>query len=320
MIKKTLWLFLCLFGMACGAHASPLDTAGFRAALTPTPSFQQAKGEARWDKQPETYLALGKIYYYGRGTRKDVKKARKYWQKAAHTQQREAQLLLALLQLDTASNETDIARSFQTLPTLAPADYPLAQSARSPLYADGLGTPADLQASLQWLRRAALAPTPIPAAQARLGSYYAQGYPPYLERDMHKAFALTLAAAEAENPQARYHAAQMYANGQGTEKNEKRAFHFMRLAAKDGLLNAQLALSDMYRQGIGVQPDSYGARRWMQAAAVQGHVYAQEQTVLNYLNGFGGPVNRREALFWAVQARAAGSAGAGPLIQKIKEP
>ena len=320
MIKKAFCIFLCLFGIAWGAHASPLDTAGFWAALTPTPSFQQAKGEARWDKQPETFLALGKIYYYGRGTRKNVKKARKYWQKAAQAQQREAQLLLALLQLDTAADETDKARSFQIVQTLAQTDYPLAQYALSQLYADGLGTPANLQTSLQWLRRAALAPTPIPAAQAQLGQYYALGYPPYLEQDMQKAFALTLAAAEAENPQARYHAAQMYVNGQGTEKNAKRAFHFMRLAAKDGLLNAQLALSDMYRQGIGVQSDSYSARRWMQAAAEQGHVYAQEQTALNYLNGFGGPVNRREALFWAVQARAAGSADAGQLIQKIKEP
>lgn len=320
MIKKInlLALFFCtaLYVQA----AQLLNEPGLRAALTPTPSFQQAKSEARWDKQPETFLALGKIYYYGRGTKKDIKKARKYWQKAARQNQREAQLLLALLQLDSAKKEADKTPHFQTILKLAQEDYPLAQYALSFLYADGIGTPAQAKTALAWLQRAAQAATPVPAAQTQLALYYAQGYPPYIQPDLPQAFALMLRAAEAENPQARYNVAQMYLNGQGTEKNEKRAFHFMRLAAKDGLVSAQMELSDMYRRGTGVKTEDYQTFRWMHAAAVRGQLAAQEQTALNYLNGFGGPVNRREALFWAVQARAQGSHKAAEIIQKIKEP
>ena len=41
------------------------------------------KGEVKWDKQPESELDLGKAYYYGQGTKKNFKKARKHLQKAA---------------------------------------------------------------------------------------------------------------------------------------------------------------------------------------------------------------------------------------------
>ncbi len=319
-MKNKLFFFCFLTLFSIPLSAGPAEEPGFRAALTQQPSFRQAKGEVRWDKQPESYLALGKAYYYGRGIKKDTRKARNYLQKAAQEGQREARLLLALLDIDSSQTDLRQTAGFQTVLQLAQEDYPLAQYALSLLYADGLGATADSQAALAWLKRAAQAPTPIPAAQSRLGLYYALGYPPYLEIDEQKAFSLLLAAAEAEDFQACYHAAHMYLDGAGTEKNEKRAFHFMRLAAKNGLPQAQIALSHMYREGIGVKSDDYGAFHWMHQAAVKGNCYAQEQTALYHLQGIGGPVNRREALFWAVQARANGSTQADDIIQKIKEP
>ena len=319
MIKK-INLFALFFCTAlCAQAAQLLNEPGLRAALTPTPSYPQAKNEARWDKQPETFLALGKIYYYGHGTQKDMKKARKYWQKAARNNQREAQLLLALLQLDTAKKESDKTPHFQTILKLAQEDYPLAQYALSLLYADGIGTPAQAQTALAWLRRAAQAATPVPAAQTQLALYYAQGYPPYIQPDLPQAFALMLSAAEAENPQARYNVARMYLNGQGTEKNEKRAFHFMRLAARGGLTQAQKALSNMYRDGTGVAQDDYGVFSWMLAAAQNGDAEAQEQTALHYLRGTGVAASRKEALFWAVRARQNGGKNAAEIIRQIKE-
>ena len=308
--------FFLLFPAICCAGI--LQERGFREALTPSPSFRQSEGEVKWDKQPESELDLGKAYYYGRGTKKNFKKARKHLQKAADAGEREAQLILALMQVQGQGVAENPQAGFEAVQKLAP-DYPLAQYALARLYADGLGTPANAEKALKWLTRAAQAPVPVPAAQVQLGNYYAKGYPPYIEPDAKKAFELTLAAAEAENRSARYRVALMYLNGQGTEKNEKRAFHFMRLSARDGLTQAQKALSDMYRNGTGVAQDDYGVFSWMLAAAKNGDAEAQEQTALHYLHGTGVAASRKEALFWAVRARQNGGKNAAEIIRRIKE-
>lgn len=308
--------FFLLFPAICCAGI--LQERGFRETLTPSPSFRQSEGEVKWDKQPESELDLGKAYYYGRGTKKNFKKARKHLQKAADAGEREAQLILALMQVQGQGIEENPQAGFEAVQKLAP-DYPLAQYALARLYADGLGTPANAEKALKWLTRAAQAPVPVPAAQVQLGNYYAEGYPPYIEPDAEKAFELTLAAAEAENRTARYRVALMYLNGQGTEKNEKRAFHFMRLSARDGLTQAQKALSDMYRNGTGVAQDDYGVFSWMLAAAKNGDVEAQEQTALHYLRGTGVAASRKEALFWAVRAQQNGGKNAAEIIRRIKE-
>lgn len=308
--------FFLLFPAICCAGI--LQERGFREALMPSPSFRQSEGEVKWDKQPESELDLGKAYYYGRGTKKNFKKARKHLQKAADAGEREAQLILALMQVQGQGIAENPQAGFEAVQKLAP-DYPLAQYALARLYADGLGTPANAEKALKWLTRAAQAPVPVPAAQVQLGNYYAEGYPPYIEPDAEKAFELTLAAAEAENRSARYRVALMYLNGQGTEKNEKRAFHFMRLSARDGLIQAQKALSDMYRNGTGVAQDDYGVFSWMLAAAKNGDAEAQEQTALHYLHGTGVAASRKEALFWAVRAQQNGGKNAAEIIRRIKE-
>lgn len=308
--------FFLLFPAICCAGI--LQERGFREALMPSPSFRQSEGEVKWDKQPESELDLGKAYYYGQGTKKNFKKARKHLQKAADAGEREAQLILALMQVQGQGVAENPQAGFEAVQKLAP-DYPLAQYALARLYADGLGTPANAEKALKWLTRAAQAPVPVPAAQVKLGNYYAEGYPPYIKPDAEKAFELTLAAAEAENRTARYRVALMYLNGQGTEKNEKRAFHFMRLSARDGLTQAQKALSDMYRNGTGVAQDDYGVFSWMLAAAKNGDVEAQEQTALHYLRGTGVAASRKEALFWAVRAQQNGGKNAAEIIRQIKE-
>ena len=308
--------FFLLFPAICCAGI--LQERGFREALMPSPSFRQSEGEVKWDKQPESELDLGKAYYYGQGTKKNFKKARKHLQKAADAGEREAQLILALMQVQGQGVAENPQAGFEAVQKLAP-DYPLAQYALARLYADGLGTPANAEKALKWLTRAAQAPVPVPAAQVQLGNYYAEGYPPYIKPDAEKAFELTLAAAEAENRTARYRVALMYLNGQGTEKNEKRAFHFMRLSARDGLTQAQKALSDMYRNGTGVAQDDYGVFSWMLAAAKNGDAEAQEQTALHYLRGTGVAASRKEALFWAVRAQQNGGKNAAEIIRRIKE-
>ena len=310
-------LALCLFPSLL--FADPVvQEKGFREALSPHTSLRQAKKQAGWNKQPHDYLNLGKACLYGSGTKKNAKKARKYLQKAAKTNQREAKLLLALMQSQGLGFKADPKQGFESVRFLAP-DYPLAQYALSRLYEDGLGTPSDSAQALHWLTKAATAPVPVPQAQARLAVYYMHGYPPYISPEKEKAFHLMLSAAEAENAQAQHETALMYLHGTGTAKNEKRAFLFMRKAAQADITQAQIDLSNMYKEGIGTKADDYGAFSWMKTAAKQGNVLAQEQTALYYLRGFGTDASIQEALFWAQQARDNGSIQAENIIRQIKD-
>ena len=281
--------------------------------------IKHARAELFWDKQPESYLALGKAYLTGSGVKKNEHKARKNLKKAAK-KLREAKLLLAMSYTqDPKLSSKKRARYFQQIRQLAQEDYPLAQYALFLSYTTGTGTTADAAQAITWLTRAATAPTPVEQAQTFLGTYYYQGYPPYLTADKEKAFALFTAAAEEEEPYACYNLARMYQLGEGTQKNDLRAFHFMRESARHKLVEAQMALSDFYRQGIGTQPDEYGTFSWMLQAAKQDNAAAQEQTALNYWQGIGTAKNTQEALEWAKKAQKNNGSKATEILHQIQE-
>ncbi len=282
-------------------------------------SYKQAKQELRDDGQPETDLELGKIYFSGKGVNKNLSRAKHYFKRAAKEYFSEAKLWLALWPVYVKRSKAKQPKAFEQVAELAKTDYPFAQYALASLYEKGIGTEKDPQQSIKWLTRAAYAPVPVPLAQTRLARYYQQGYEPYLAPDKQKAFELFLAAAQAEEQEAAYYVAQLYAQGEGTEKNEARAFYFMRQAARQHVVEAQIALSQFYQDGIGVQPDSYGVFKWMYEAARQDNAYAQEQTALNYLHGTGVAKNHQEALNWAEKAQKNGGKNAADILRQIKE-
>lgn len=317
---RTFFLSCLCLCLSAAAAAQIFTDKDWERVITPASRTRQLQGEARFDKQPETYLELGKAYLTGSGVKKNTSKAKKYISKAAAKGLPEAQLLLATLPLYQPEEKTapaDWEKSFRQILQLAQDGYPPAQYEAAHWYAEGKGTPADPQASITWLQHAAEPPLPVPQAQTRLGQYYYDGYPPYLKRDVQKAFSLFLAAAEAEDKTACYQVAQMYLQGIGTEKNEKRAFKFMRDAARKKLVPAQMALSDMYRTGTGVKQDDYGAFKWMYEAARQGQVQAQEQTALHYLHGTGVAKDPAEAAFWARRAQQNGSQQAQDILRQL---
>ena len=284
--------------------------------------LKHAQDEILWDKQPQSYLEVGKAYFSGKGVKKNFSKAEKYLKKAAAKGLPEAQLLVALIPVyreKPKASQAQLEKSFQTVLSLAKQDYPLAQYYTYQLYMQGKGTATDPQQALHWLNLAATAPVPAPQAQTELANYYYYGFPPYLQKDLQKAFTLFLAAAQSDDTTAYYNVAIMYLQGQGTEKNEKRAFHFMRQAARARNPIAQLELSRMYHQGIGTAQDDANAFNWALLAAKNGYTPAQEQTAFYWLQGIGTRKNRREAMFWAVRAQNNGSEKAADIIKQIQQ-
>ena len=283
---------------------------------------RQLKQEIYDDKQPESYLELGKAYLSGYGVKKNFSKAKKYLKKASRTGLREADVWLASFPYFLPEKKQKPAlqkKSFEQMLALAQEDIPTAQYFVAYYYFRGIGTQENDEASFKWLTRAATAPLPETAAQNQLAKFYYEGYPPYIATDKQKAFELFLSAAESENKFACYHVAKLYLNGDGTEKNERRAFHFMRLSALQKYIPAQMALSELYQNGTGVKQDDYGAFKWMYEAAKQGNAEAQEKTALNYLHGNGIPKSHKEALSWAEKAQKNGGQNAEEIIRQIKE-
>ena len=67
----------------------------------------------------------------------------------------------------------------------------------------------------------------------------------------------------------------MYFEGQGVPQDDKEAFKWYRLAAKQGQVEAQYNLGAMYFKGQGVPQDYKEALKWYRLAAAQGYAKAQ---------------------------------------------
>src|SRR4029077_17306277 len=74
--------------------------------------------------------------------------------------------------------------------------------------------------------------------------------------------------------EAQFNISQMYAQGQGVQRNDHQAAYWLRLAAENGLSSAQNNLGVRYSFGRGVPQDYVLAHMWFNLAAAQGYVAA----------------------------------------------
>lgn len=85
-------------------------------------------------------------------------------------------------------------------------------------------------------------------------------------------------------------------------KNQKRAYKWLRKAAKQGDAEAQLELGFMYHYGEGVTQDDRQAADWYLLAALQGNAKAQTSLGTMYRHGQGVKQNDKQAFDWYLQA------------------
>ncbi len=90
----------------------------------------------------------------------------------------------------------------------------------------------------------------------------------------------------------------MYAQGQGTLKDDAEAVKWYRKAAQQGLLQAQHNLGLMYYRGKGVPQDYTEAAKWYHKAAEQGYAPAQGNLGAMYIKGQGVSRDYVQAYKW----------------------
>lgn len=122
--------------------------------------------------------------------------------------------------------------------------------------------------------------------------------------------------AEKGNPSAQNFLGAKYYNGEGVEKDLKKAAKWFRKAAEQGNVNSQFNLGLMHARGYGVLEDLESTRKWFQKAAIQGHGQAQNLLGAIYAFGQGVPVSKELGYAWWNIAAANGVGAAKE--QKIK--
>ena len=156
-------------------------------------------------------LEKGENYYFGRGVKKDSKKAYKYF-------------------LDAAKYKDEYAETYLGL-----------------FYDKGIAVNKNYEIAYQWYYKAAIKGNAF--AQYSLGVLYSEGNG--VIKDYNKAFIWFQKSAENDYVGAYYQLGRAYYNGLGVDKDEEKAFKWHKKAAENNLPASQYALSLMYKNGEG---------------------------------------------------------------------
>ena len=139
-------------------------------------------------------------------------------------------------------------------------------------YRDGRGTAKDLEASAQWINRAA--DRGEPRAQYLIGLAYYSGTG--VERDYAHAVKFLTGAATQGHAEAQLLLGRAFANGRGVAKNRAWAARWYGKAAAQGLREAQFTYGVVRASGLGLPKNARRGYAWLLLAARAGHPKAGE--------------------------------------------
>ena len=217
---------------------------------------------------PLAVIRLAEAYRTGTGT---VENEEKYFESA--------QKAVELAQAALTTKDTDV--------DLASEDLPLAIQMVSHAYRDGIGVSKDTS---KYFRNLLLS---VEAADSAVGEF-----------DKHEAE--QLADLQMALAPLKRELASAYLNGVGTQKDERKAFEYMRSAANDGDAVAMLQLGKYYEDGIGRNKNGRRAFECFSKAAEMGNADAMYRAATSYGTGIGAAENPEEFRRLAGAAARAG--------------
>jgi|GEM_PF-3128790 len=232
------------FAFICGliGTITPSAYADYASGMRLFENGQYASAVYDWDASaekgdPDSQDALGQAFEAGKGVRKNLVQALKWYTLAANSGQEDAQIHLAQLYL---RNE---------VPNGHPSD------------------------AIQWLSQAANQGNGQAAYQ--LGMFYISGK--IVSQDYHQAFQWMSKAAQSGNVAAQNNLGILYENGMGVSQDYKQALNWYLQSAKAGNGNAQDNLGNLYLQGHGVPQSYIWSSFWFAMAQNQGIQQAATQ-------------------------------------------
>ena len=222
----------------------------------------------------DAYRMLGRIYYEGDGTEKDVEKAVDYLKKAAAAKRGDSQLLLA----QCYQNGEGVKKDFD-------------QAAQWMAEAFKYGQDKDVRQTI---------------ADEKDGTFrnYIDGLKKlYVDKDYSGATDLFKKVEKAGVADGITMQAVCMADAANPKANAKKAFKMLEKVAETSTA-AKLCLSQMYQDGNGVDKDTKKAAELILAAADAGNGYAQEKAGNMYFEGRGVTQDYVKAAEYYLQAEA----------------
>ena len=196
----------------------------------------------------------------------------------------------------------DLKKAERWFEKAARRGYAPAQVNLAMMYLQGWGVVRNDGAALYWLTLAAQQGQPM--ALFDLGQLYFEGCG--VRRDYAEALRLFQEAALKGNAAAEVNIGFMYDVGLGEPRDRTAAAEWYRKAAEAGEPAGEFNLGDLYRQGEGVAQNDSSAFEWFQKAAAQGHRKAQAMIGFMYAAGRGTPKDLEAAYAWIVAAQSVG--------------
>ncbi|POG66287.1 kinase-like domain-containing protein [Rhizophagus irregularis DAOM 181602=DAOM 197198] len=126
------------------------------------------------------------------------------------------------------------------------------------------------------------------------------------EKNLEKAFHWYQKAAENGNEKAMFNLAKCYVKGEGTEKNLEKAFHWYQKAAEKDYTKAMYNLAIFYENGKGTEMNLEKVFHWYQKAAENGIEEAMNNLANCYKNGKGTEKNLEKAFYLYQKAAVSG--------------
>ena len=202
----------------------------------------------------------------------DLKKAERWFEKAARRGYAPAQVNLAMMYLQGWGVAPNDGAAFYWLTLAAQQGHPVGLFDLGQLYLKGCGVRQDYTEAFRLFQQAERKGNA--AAQVNLGYMYDEGLG--VPRDRAAAAEWYRKAAEAGEVAGEFNLADLYLRGEGLAQSDKVAYEWFEKAALQGYRRAQVMVGTMCAEGRGTTKDLESAYAWIGAAQSEGELDTQQ--------------------------------------------
>ena len=243
-------------------------------------------------------ITLANMYATGRGTKKDIIKAKEWFLIAVKANVFGSKDHLAQF----LENNKQYKEAIELYTQAANDGSFLAQYHLAKSYLEGKIVKQDKKQVIKWATKAAK--QGYHEAQQLLGTIY------NAKKDTKQAIFWYKKASENNNPKAQYSLGVFYLKGIEVKKDVYKSMSLFIKSAKQGYVNAQYSLALRYLQGVGINKNYYEAVKWLKRAAKQEHHNAQYSLAVRYKLGQGIEKNNEQRIFWLERSSKNGNKSA----------
>ncbi|MFV1984655.1 MAG: tetratricopeptide repeat protein [Thiohalomonadales bacterium] len=143
-----------LFFIICLLLQFTLNNPGFSANKNTTTKFNTTLKQAK-EGNPKAMFLVARMLEYGKGTKKNINEASKWYQRSASQNYAAANARLGKLYLEGIGVKKNTKKAFNLLNLAAIQGIPVAQFNLAIIYELGVGTTRDLQEAIKWYELAA---------------------------------------------------------------------------------------------------------------------------------------------------------------------